>query len=109
MCLLPEKLNDNLVRTSDQLIRVLASEMSRFIDDTRIKHVCLTTAVQHFQIAQNKLQHLTSNKSPHDLTDLSQLFKVIGVLSTPQLLMGGVLQGSVLGPLLLTMYTTLVQ
>ena len=40
------------------------------------------------------------------LTGRSQLFKVNGVLSTPQLLLCGVLHGSVLGPFLFTMYTT---
>ena len=40
------------------------------------------------------------------LTSRSHLVKVNGVLSSPQLLLCDVPQGSVLGPLLFTMYTT---
>ena len=40
------------------------------------------------------------------LTGSSQLVKFIGIVSTPQLLFCGVSQGSVLGILLFTMYTT---
>ena len=69
--------------------------------DTIDHDLLLSRLTEWFGIEGVVLQWVRSH-----MTGPSQLVKATGVLSTPQLLLCGVPQGSVLGPLLFTMYTT---
>ena len=85
-----------------QLKTVALSLLDLSADFDTIDHdLLLSRLTEWFGIDGAMLQWVRSY-----LTCRFQLVKVNGVLSTPQLLLFGVPQGSVLGPLLFTMYTT---
>ena len=98
---IPPKRNDILsVQDRGELTAVSLLDLSAAFDT--INHdLLLSRLTEWFGIDGVVLQWVCSY-----LTDRSQLVKVDGALSTPQLLLCDVPQGSVLGPLLFTMYST---